>query len=319
MVPAGTGWKLSARKVRCGGAKVRILLLGKSGQVGWELQRALAPLGMLTSLGRDEVDLENPAALREAIQQLRPDVIANAAAYTAVDKAEADPQRAERINAEAPAIMAEEASKLDALLVHYSTDYVFNGQNSAPWREDDLPAPINVYGVSKYRGEQAIRQIGGCRHLIFRTSWVFASRGHNFLSTMVRLMRERDSLKVVGDQVGAPTSAELIADVTAHAVMQVRHAPEKCGLYHLVSAGETSWHGYATYIAELLQQHGGKSQVTPERIQAIPSDAYPVPAKRPANSRLSTQKLEQTFGLRMPSWEQGVARALDELMFKITE
>ncbi|MGB7755389.1 MAG: dTDP-4-dehydrorhamnose reductase [Salinisphaera sp.] len=293
-----------------------ILLLGKNGQVGWELQRALAPLGELIALdrhGRGELcgDLTNPRGLRATIRALKPSVIVNAAAYTAVDRAEEEHELATRINADAPAALAEEARALDALLVHYSTDYVFDGSGDAPWLETDIPGPLNHYGASKLAGERHI-QNSGCRHLIFRTSWVYAANGKNFLATMARLMREHEALQVIDDQVGAPTGAELIADVTAHAIRQLGHNESLGGLYHLVAGGETSWHGYASFIAESLQAQDIGIQTTPERIKPIPTSAWPAPAARPLNSRLDTAKLERVFGLTLPHWQQGVARALAE-------
>ncbi|MDR5903007.1 dTDP-4-dehydrorhamnose reductase [Halomonas icarae] len=297
-------------------ATPRILLLGKNGQVGWELQRSLAPLGELISLdrhGQDDLvgDLTNLEGLRRTVRDLKPDVIVNAAAYTAVDRAEEQRDLATRINAEAPALLAEEARALNGLLVHYSTDYVFDGSGDAPWQETDTPGPVNHYGASKLAGERHI-QASGCRHLIFRTSWVYAARGGNFLATMARLMRERDTLQVIDDQIGAPTGAELIADATAHAIPQALNNSDKVGLYHLVAGGETSWHGFATFIAECLQGQGIAIQATPERIAPIPTSEWPTPAARPLNSRLDTTKLERTFELTMPSWQQGAARVLAE-------
>lgn len=298
---------------------MRILLLGKNGQVGWELQRALAPLGELVALdrrGQDGLtgDLANLDGLSRTVREFKPDVIVNVAAYTAVDLAEEQQDQAIRINAEAPALLAEEARALDALLVHYSTDYVFDGSGDAPWQETDTPAPVNHYGTSKLAGERHI-QASGCRHLIFRTSWVYAARGGNFLATMAHLMHEREALQVIDDQVGAPTGAELIADVTAHAVMQTLGDAAKEGLYHLAPVGQTSWHGYATFIAEWLQAQGSVIQAAPERITPIPSSAWITPATRPLNSRLDTSKLERAFVLTLPSWQQGVARVLLEIQY----
>ncbi|WP_282041273.1 dTDP-4-dehydrorhamnose reductase [Halomonas alimentaria] len=290
--------------------------MGKNGQVGWELQRALAPLGELITLDRYghnglTGDLSDINGLRSSVRELRPDVIANAAAYTAVDRAEEERDLATLINAEAPAVLAEEARALDALLVHYSTDYVFDGSGDTPWQETDSSRPLNHYGATKLAGERQL-QASGCRHLIFRTSWVYAARGSNFLATMARLMRERDALQVIDDQVGAPTGAELIADVTAHAIDQAKADASKEGLYHLAAGGETSWHGYATVIAEWQQGRGIAIQATPERIGPIPTTKWPTPAQRPLNSRLATNKLERVFGLAMPPWQNGVERALAE-------
>lgn len=296
---------------------MKILLLGKNGQVGWELQRALAPLGEVIALDRfgengltgDLADLDG---LRRTVRELKPQVIVNAAAYTAVDRAEEEHDLATLVNAEAPRLLAEEAKALGALLVHYSTDYVFDGTGDAPWQETDTPGPVNHYGASKLARERRI-QASGCRHLIFRTSWVYAARGSNFLAMMARLMRERDALQIINDQVGAPTGAELIADVTAHAIRQTQSDAIKEGLYHLAPAGETSWHAYATFIAEWLQGQGIEIQATPERIAPIATSEWPTPAQRPLNSRLDTTRLERAFGLTLPPWPQGVSRVLHEM------
>ncbi|MEC9483016.1 MAG: dTDP-4-dehydrorhamnose reductase [Halomonas sp.] len=300
---------------------MRILLLGKNGQVGWELQRSLSPLGEVVALdrqgehrqGQDKRcgDLADLDGLRQAVQTLKPQIIVNAAAYTAVDRAEEERELATLINAEAPGVLAKEAKSLSALLVHYSTDYVFDGSGDTPWQESDTPAPLNHYGASKLAGERAI-QASGCRHLIFRTSWVYAARGRNFLATMAKLIREREALKVVDDQIGAPTGAELIADVTAQALTQASRDDSLYGLYHLMASGETSWHGYATFIAEWLQGQGIATKATPQCICAVPTSAYPTPATRPLNSRLATEKLHRDFKLTMPDWREGVARALSE-------
>lgn len=292
------------------------LLFGKNGQVGWELQRALAPLGPLVALDRHGLnglcgDLANLDGLRATVRELKPTVIVNAAAYTAVDRAEEDRELADTINTAALGILAEEAKGLGALLVHYSTDYVFDGSGTAPWREEAPTAPLNHYGATKLAGEEAI-QGQGCRHLIFRTSWVYATRGKNFLATMARLIQERDALRVIDDQIGAPTGAELIADVSAHAIRQARLDSQVNGLFHLVSAGETSWHGYACFIADWLKRQGIKVKATPDRIEPVSTDAWPTPAQRPRNSRLSTEKLEHALGLELPSWQAGVERALTE-------
>lgn len=295
---------------------MKILLLGKNGQIGWELQRALAPLGPLVALGRKNPnglcgDLTKLDDLRATIREIKPTVIVNAAAYTAVDRAEEDRDRANLINAEAPALLAEEAEAQAALLVHYSTDYVFDGSGSRPWREQDPAAPINHYGATKRAGEVAI-QSTGCRHLIFRTSWVYAARGSNFLGTMTKLIEERDSLKVIDDQVGAPTGAELIADVTAMALRQSRQDSELAGLFNLVAAGETSWHDYARFIADCLQRQNVPIQAAPGCIEPVPTTAWPTPAKRPLNSRLDSAKLENVLRLQLPAWQTGVERALTE-------
>lgn len=294
---------------------MKILLLGKSGQVGWELQRALAPLGELVALDRQGEsglcgDLTDLNGLRNTIRSLQPDVIVNAAAYTAVDKAESESELACLINTLAPQVMAEEMRALNGWLVHYSTDYVFDGSGTAPWFETDRPAPLNQYGQSKLQGEQGIVQ-SGCRHLIFRTSWVYAARGNNFAKTMLRLAAEREQLNVIDDQVGAPTGAELLADVTAHALRQAMAEPQLSGLYHLSAAGETSWCGYARYVIEQARSMGAKIAVL--NIEPIPTTAYPTPAKRPHNSRLDTSKVSQCFALQLPDWQSGVSRMLKEI------
>ncbi|PLX73714.1 MAG: dTDP-4-dehydrorhamnose reductase [Azoarcus sp.] len=295
---------------------MKILLLGKDGQVGWELQRALAPLGELVALGRQgrdglSGDLSNPAALRATVDAVAPDVIVNAAAHTAVDKAESEAELAQRINADAPAVLAQAAASRGAVLVHYSTDYVFDGSGSKPWQEDDATGPLSVYGRSKLDGEQAIRA-SGCTHLIFRTSWVYAARGGNFARTMLRLAAERERLTVIADQIGAPTGAELIADVSAHAVRSLRARPELSGTYHLAAAGETSWHGYASFVIEAARARGVALKVG--EIAPIPTTDYPTPATRPLNSRLDTTRLSAAFGLSLPPWQDGVARMLDETL-----
>lgn len=297
---------------------MKILLLGKNGQVGWELQRALAPLGELVALdrlgqGQLSGDLSEPESLAATVRTLRPDVIVNAAAHTAVDKAQSDAEQAGLINARAPAVLAREAAAIDALLVHYSTDYVFDGSGDAPRGEDAPTAPLSVYGRTKLEGEEQIRA-SGCRHLIFRTSWVYAARGGNFAKTMLRLAGEREQLKVIADQIGAPTGAELIADSTAHAIRVVREEPGLCGTYHLAAAGETSWHGYACFVIENARSRGEPVKVAAECIEPIPTTAYPTPATRPLNSRLDTTRFRSAFGLVLPDWRLGVARMLDEIL-----
>jgi dTDP-4-dehydrorhamnose reductase len=294
---------------------MKILLLGCRGQVGWELQRALAPLGDVAALGREgsnglSGDLENPDELRRTVRRFEPQVIANAAAYTDVNRAEAEPERALRINAEAPGVLAAEAARLGAWLVHYSTDYVFDGSGTTPWREDDRPAPLNVYGATKWRGEQAIRDTG-CRHLIFRTQWVYAARGENFMRKILRLASERDALEVVDDQHGAPTGAELVADVTAHAVRLATAGQGPSGTYHLAARGETTWRAYARFVIDEARRSGWP-RLTDAAIVPADTDAFPTGARRPCNSRLCVDRLEQTFGLRLPHWRFGVARALGE-------
>lgn len=296
---------------------MKMLLLGKNGQVGWELQRSLAPLGEVLALDRHSTthggDLSQPERLAQTVRDYRPDVIVNAAAHTAVDKAESEPDLARCLNATAPAALAQAAAEIGAWLVHYSTDYVFNGQGELPWQEGDATGPLSVYGQTKLEGEQAIAA-SGCQHLIFRTSWVYAARGGNFAKTMLRLARERDRLTVINDQHGAPTGADLIADVTAHALRSVMQQPELGGLYHLVASGETTWHGYASQVigqARLMQPELGL-KVTD--IAPVPTSAFPTPAHRPLNSRLNTDKLQQAFGLVLPPWQQGVDRMLTEIL-----
>ena len=292
----------------------RILLLGKNGQVGWELQRSLAPLGELIALDFDSTvlcgDFTNLAGLAATVQTVKPDVIVNAAAHTAVDKAESEPELAHLINAQAPAVLAAEAAKLGALLVHYSTDYVFDGSGDTPKQESDATGPLSVYGQTKLEGEQAVAK-AGCPYLVFRTSWVYAARGGNFAKTMLKLASERDTLNIIADQIGAPTGAELLADVTAHAIRVARQQPEVSGVYHCVASGETNWHDYACFVFDTARKLGRELKVS--QINAIPTSAYPTPAKRPHNSRLDTKKLQQTFGLTLPHWQQGVARMLTEI------
>ena len=299
---------------------MKILLFGKSGQVGWELQRSLAPLGELIALdsaSREMCgDFSDPAELARTVRKVAPDLIVNAAAYTAVDKAESEAELARTVNALAPGALAEEAMRANSLLVHYSTDYVFDGGGDQPWRETDATAPLNVYGATKLEGEQLIQQ-SGCRHLILRTSWVYGARGGNFIRTMLKLAQERDSLNVIDDQVGAPTGADLLADVTAHAIRAAQQRPEVAGLYHLVAAGEVSWHGYARFVIDYAARSGVDIKVAPDAINAVPTSAFPTPARRPHNSRMDTAKLKNTFGLYLPDWQVGVARMLSEVLEKM--
>ena len=295
---------------------MKILLFGKNGQVGWELQRSLAPLGELVALGSSGHaglcgDLSDLAGLAETVFKVKPDVIVNAAAYTAVDKAESEPEQARLINALAPGVLADEAQKLGAWFVHYSTDYVFDGSGGQFWQETDATGPLNVYGRTKLEGEQAVARCA--KHLIFRTSWVYAARGANFAKTMLRLAQEREQLKVIDDQIGAPTGAELIADVTALALRAVLQKPEQAGIYHLAAGGEVSWFDYARFVIEQARQRGLPLKVAPEAIEPIPTRAYPLPAKRPHNSRLDTRKLKQSFDLVLPDWRVGVTRVLGEV------
>ncbi len=298
---------------------MKILLFGCNGQLGWELQRALAPLGELCALGSRDLtlhaDFSQPEQLAETVRTVRPDAIVNAAAYTAVDKAQSEPELAHRINAEAPAVLAREAAALGAWLLHYSTDYVFDGSGAAARAEDAATGPLNVYGLSKLAGENLIRA-SGCQHLIMRTSWVYAARGGNFAKTMLRLAGEREQLSVIADQFGAPTGADLLADVSAHALRRVRLAPELAGTYHAVAAGEVNWHGYARFVTDWARQRGVALTALPEQIKAVPTSAYPTPAQRPLNSRLDTRKLRHAFDLTLPPWQQGVERMLTEILDK---
>lgn len=292
---------------------MKILLLGKNGQVGWELQRSLAPLGELIALGSDQADLTELDGLAAIVRDVAPDVIVNAAAHTAVDKAESEPDLVNTINALAPSVLANEARRLNALLIHYSTDYVFDGSGDKPWTETDTTNPLSAYGASKLEGEQLIQQ-SGCRHLIFRTSWVYGARGGNFAKTMLRLAQERDSMKVINDQFGAPTGADLLADVTAHAIRTALVNPDVAGLYHLVASGETSWHGYANFVIESARRAGVPIKVASDAIEAVPTSAFPTPARRPHNSRLNTIKLTRAFDLSLPHWQIGVERMLTEVL-----
>ena len=291
---------------------MKILLIGKNGQVGRELQRTLLPLGEVVALGRDGLDLGDLAAVQQVLASQAADVIVNASAYTAVDRAEADEAGAHAVNAVAVGAMADYARAHGALLVHYSTDYVFDGTKATPYVEDDAAAPQSAYGRSKRAGEEAILA-SGCKALVFRTSWVFSAHGGNFIKTMLRLAGERDSLNVVADQFGAPTSAELIADVTALAVAAYRRAALADGIYHLTASGATSWHGLASYAIAGAKARGAAIKVDPAQICPIPTEAYPLPAKRPKNSRLDTGKLAAALGLHLPDWKIHVDRLIDQL------
>ena len=290
-----------------------ILLLGADGQLGWELRRALLPLGQVLACGRKQADLAKLEALSELLERTRPQVIVNAAAYTAVDRAQSEPEMAHRVNAEAPELLARWAATHDAWLVHYSTDYVFDGRHEQPYDEDFSPNPLSVYGQSKLAGEQAIAR-SACRHLVFRTSWVYAARGTNFAHTMLRLAREREQLRIVADQIGAPTSAELIADVTALALHRVlgdaNATAQASGLYHLTAAGSTSFHGYAQYLLEQAAASGVALRC--REVLPIGSAEYPLPAPRPANSRLDCSRLCEWMGVTLPDWRVQVARFVSE-------
>jgi dTDP-4-dehydrorhamnose reductase len=297
---------------------VKILLFGRNGQVGWELQRSLAPLGELAALGSGAEnglagDFRDPAAVARTVREVRPDAVVIAAAYTAVDKAESEPELARTVNALAPGAIAEAARAVGAAVVHYSTDYVFDGSGTRPWHEDDATGPLSVYGRTKLEGEQAIAAAQPL-HLILRTSWVYGARGGNFAKTMLRLARERDRLTVIDDQVGAPTGADLLADVTAHALPALRADAGKAGIYHVAAAGETTWNGYARFVLAKARQRGETLKAGPAQVEAVPTTAFPTPARRPHNSRLSTARFRAAFDLTLPPWEQGVARMLDETL-----
>ena len=296
---------------------MKILLLGKGGQVGWELQRSLSVLGQVTALDFDSKehcgDFSNPQGVAETVRALRPDVIVNAAAHTAVDKAESEPELARLLNATTPGLVAEEAAKLGAWMIHYSTDYVFDGSGEQAWSEADATGPLSVYGSTKLEGEALIRA-SGAKHLILRTSWVYAARGGNFAKTMLRLAQERDRLTVINDQFGAPTGADLLADVTAHAIRHLQHKPEDAGLYHCVAGGTTTWCEYAKFVISEAQKIKPELQIKATEVAPVPTSAFPTPAQRPHNSRLDTSRLQSTFGLTLPHWEHGVQRMLTEIL-----
>lgn len=296
---------------------MKILLLGCTGQVGWELQRSLSVLGEVVALDHSSQDFcgdfANPEGVVATVRAVRPDVIVNAAAHTAVDNAESEPELARLLNATTPGVLAREAHALGALLVHYSTDYVFDGSGETARDEQAAVAPLSVYGQTKLEGEQLI-QASGCRYLIFRTSWVYAARGANFAKTMLRLAKERDALTVINDQFGAPTGADLLADVTAHAIRHVAQHPEHLGLYHCVAGGETTWHAYAQFVIETARQKKPELALKVQTVSPVPTSAFPTSATRPHNSRLNTQKLQAAFGLQLPHWHQGVTRMLQEIL-----
>jgi dTDP-4-dehydrorhamnose reductase len=297
---------------------MKILLLGKNGQVGWELQRSLSLLGEVVacdfdSAGDLKADFSQPESLAALVARVAPEVIVNAAAHTAVDKAESEPDLARALNATAPGVLAREARRHGICLVHYSTDYVFDGSGSQARDENAATGPLSVYGRTKLEGEELIRA-SGCHHVILRTSWVYAARGGNFARTMLRLAAEREELKVIADQVGAPTGADLLADVTAQLLPRLFDHVALSGTYHCVAGGETNWHGYATHVIEWARARGHAVKVAADRIHAIPTSAYPTPATRPLNSRLVTTKLQRTFGLVLPPWQRGVERMLSEVL-----
>ncbi|HFO0561137.1 MULTISPECIES: dTDP-4-dehydrorhamnose reductase [Providencia] len=296
---------------------MKILLLGKNGQVGWELQRALSPLGELVALERHSKDycgdLSNPNKLAETIKLLKPDVIVNAAAYTAVDKAEDEAELSRLINSEAVKTLAQSAEKINALLIHYSSDYVFSGEGEHFWSEDDKTSPLNMYGKTKLEGEQNI-QTYCSNHLILRTSWVYSTFGNNFAKTILNLAKKKEKLSVIDDQYGAPTSAELIADCTAIALVQTLQDKNKCGVYHLVSSGSTNWYLYTKLVTHEAQNNGIKLAL--KELNAIPATDYHLPAKRPYNSKMNNNKFKKTFNIELPSWELGVKRLIKELSIK---
>ncbi len=296
---------------------MKILLFGKGGQVGWELQRSLASLGEVVALDHDSTEhcgsFTDLAGLADTVRSVKPGLIVNAAAHTAVDKAESEPELVRTLNALAPGVLAQEAARIGAWLVHYSTDYVFDGSGSRAWSETDTPAPLSVYGQTKFEGEQLIRAAGS-QHLIFRTSWVYAARGGNFAKTMLRLAQERERLTVIDDQIGAPTGAELLADVTAHAIRQVLQRPADGGLYHLAASGETSWFGYANHVLAQARLLNPALPIKASEVLPVPTSAFPTPARRPLNSRLDTRRLQAVFGLVLPPWQQGVTRMLTETL-----
>lgn len=295
---------------------MKILLTGKNGQVGFELQRAVAPLGEVVAVDHQECDLANADAIRQLLAEVKPQVIINPAAYTAVDKAEAEPDLAGAINAIAPRVFGEEAARLGMLVIHYSTDYVFDGSKAGAYLETDVPNPQSVYGQTKLAGEQAL-QASGADHLIFRTSWVFGAHGANFAKTMLRLAAERDGLKIVADQFGAPTSAALLADVTAQVLGRYKRegrAGFPFGLYHLVAGGCTTWHEYAQTVVRAALAAGKPLKLAADEILPITTADYPLPAPRPSNSRLDTSRLRQTFGLELPDWQRGLDHVLQQIL-----
>lgn len=294
-----------------------ILLFGKNGQVGFELQKALSPFGVVHALGRQDCDLVNLLHVREMVRQIRPDIIVNASAYTAVDKAESESKIAYGMNADVPSVLAEEVVSLGGLLVHYSTDYVFDGLQSGWYAENDIPNPQSVYGKSKLAGESGIAA-SGCRYLIFRTSWVFGTHGENFAKTILRFAKERKSLRVVADQHGAPTSAQLIADVSTQIIARYWNDVDRdifpYGIYHLVASGETTWYEYAKFVIAYAEMTGSVLLLKSDGIQPIPGTDYPLPAPRPFNSRLDSTKLRRTFGQVLPEWQLGLIQALKNLL-----
>jgi dTDP-4-dehydrorhamnose reductase len=298
---------------------MRILLIGREGQVGWELQRSLSPIGEVCGLGRKALDLEDVNAICSCVRDYRPEVIVNAAAYTAVDKAESEPWKAHAINAEAAAVLAHVSAAVNAWLVHYSTDYVFDGMKDTPYAETDGTNPLSVYGKTKCEGEMQIRRANP-KHLIFRTSWVYAARGNNFPRTIIRLAKQKETLQVVADQYGAPTSAEFIADVTAlalHHLTGTGFSDGVAGTYHLTAGGSTTWYEYAEYVLALVRAQG--ISLRAEEVQPISTDAYPVAAIRPRNSRLDTTKVSRTFSLQFPHWKYHIERVVNSFVGEVMQ
>lgn len=297
---------------------MKLLILGRDGQVGTALTQLLAPLGEIVALGRDGADLSQPEKLAAIVRREQPEVVINAAAYTAVDEAESEPELARLVNTDAPAVLARAAAETGAWMIHYSTDYVFDGDKTGPYVEDDATAPLNVYGTTKRDGELAIGDAGG-RHLIFRTSWVHAPGRNNFAARILSLAQSREELKVIDDQIGAPTSARLIAEITRRALEQIgRDRPLDSGIYHLAASGETSWNGYARYVVGEALRRGTALRTTVERIAPVPSSAFPSPARRPRNSRLSTYKLRSALGIDLPDWQADVLGTLYTLIPETT-
>ena len=298
---------------------MKILLFGKKGQIGWELQRSLSLIGELVTLDFDDEELcgdfTRPKEIIKTINSVYPDIIVNAAAYTAVDKAESEPILAETINATAPKIIATEAQKIGAWLIHYSTDYVFNGNGTKPWKETDPTIPINVYGATKLAGEKSIIN-SGCKYLIFRTSWVYSTRGENFIKNIIHLAKNKDNLSIINDQIGAPTGAELLADVTAYSICTAIRKPKVSGLYHIAAKGEISWYDYAKFILDQARQFKIKLKAQAENIQPVASRSFSQIAPRPENSRLNTKKIEHIFDFTLPLWQTGVTRILTEIFEK---
>jgi len=304
-------------------ADLKIVIVGRNGQLAWEANQRFQGLGRIICVGRPEIDLLDINGLREEIRRIRPSIIVNAAAYTAVDQAQSEPEVATKINSEAPAAMAEEAKRLDALFITYSTDYVFDGKSATPYRESDPTAPLNVYGASKLSGEQAVEAVGG-NYLIFRTSWVYGARGKNFLKTILKLVAERPELKIVNDQMGAPTWSRDLADATRKIIEQLAARAEsenisisetlgdRRGIYHMTSAGSVSWYGFAAAIVEEIEKRGLSKSALAELVP-IPSSEYPTPAARPHNSRLCNEKLKNAFGVMLPAWRESLASVMNEL------